>query len=263
MKLLGVEIGAPPTERGQLARLLERNAQLRDVFAHDAVLAQRLAQLQRWQAQRLMRSHADLHGHPRYRLATEFFFRELYAAGNVRQRDSDLIRVQSAMERLLPREGLVALCLAIELETLSQELDADTVRGLPAGPVTVARYADAYRAAGRAADRIRQVELMGQVGAYLDGVVHKPIVRGLVKLARRPAHAAGFGLLQEFLERGLVAFEAMHGAREFLQTLRTRELRASRRLFDGAPDPFEFGPDDISSAGPAHTERSTNRAKPG
>jgi len=61
-----------------------------------------------------------------------------------------------------------------------------------------------------------------------------------VRLARGPAHAAGFGLLQEFLERGLDAFEAMHGAQEFLGTVRTREQRAMERLMAGEADPFDF-----------------------
>lgn len=239
MKLLGIEIGVPPAERGNLGRLLERNAALRDVFSREPALEKQLLRLQQWQSERLLRSHDDLHRSARYRLAVEFFFNELYGT-DARRRDSDLIKVQTAMERLLPREGLVALSLAIRLETLSQELDADVTRALAPGPVTVERYADAYRQAGRRADRERQIALMDEVGAYLDRIVRKPIVRGLVKLARRPAHAAGFGMLQEFLERGLVAFEAMHGAKEFLGTIRARETRAMARLFAGAADPFEF-----------------------
>ena len=240
MKLLGIEIGAAPAERGRLGRLLERNAALRDVFASDAKLAKRLGRLQKWQSKRLLRSHADLHQNPRYRRAVEFFFNELYGGGDARRRDADLIKVQTAMERLLPREGLEALCLAIELETLSQELDSEVARALPDAPITVERYAAAYRAAGRAADRRRQIDLTAKVGAYLDGVVRKPIVGALVRLARTPAHAAGFGLLQEFLEHGLAAFETMGGAGEFLETIRARELRASARLHAGDPDPFEF-----------------------
>jgi hypothetical protein len=144
------------------------------------------------------------------------------------------------MERLLPREALRALMLAIELEIISQELDAEVVRGLPAGPITVAGYAQGYRSAGRRPDRERQIELTGMIGGYLDHVVRKPIIRALVRLARGPAHAAGFGTLQEFLERGLDAFEAMHGAGEFLSTIRDREVRAMERVFAGTPDPFEF-----------------------
>lgn len=253
MKLLGVEIGAPPADRGTLGRLLERNQALRDVFAAEPRLARQLRRLQKWQSKRLLRSHADLHADRRYRLAVEFFFNELYGR-DARRRDSDMIKVQRAMERLLPREGLEALCLAVQLETLSQELDAEVARALPAGAITVERYADAYRAAGRRRDRERQIALTGEIGEYLDGVVRKPMVRALVKLARGPAHAAGFGLLQEFLERGLDAFEAMHGAGHFLATVREREQRAMDRLFAGEPDPFGFA---------ATTRRTSERTRAG
>jgi hypothetical protein len=243
VKIMGVEVGDERRGRGphgELGRLLERNAALRDVFAQSAEQHARLAELQRWQSQRLLRSHADLRANPRYRMAVEFFFNELYASGDPRARDRDLQRVHRVMERLLPTEALRALMLAIELEILSQELDADVVRGLPAGPISVDSYAEGYRRAGRRADRERQIELLGSIGNYLDHVVRKPIIRALVRFARRPAHAAGFGTLQEFLERGLDAFEAMHGAGEFLATIRDRELRAMERVFAGTPDPFEF-----------------------
>jgi hypothetical protein len=61
-------------------------------------------------------------------------------------------------------------------------------------------------------------------------------------------------LLQEFLERGLDAFEAMHGAKEFLGTVRARERRAMERLFAGTADPFDFD---------AGERRTQQRAKPG
>ena len=245
MKILGVETSGSGRrnrgEPGQLGRLLQRNAELRDVFATDAAAAARLAQLKKWQSKRLMRSHADLRANPRYRQAVEFFFNELYKGGDPRGRDRDVMRVQRVMEKLLPREALAALCLAIELEVLSQELDADVVRNLPPGPISADTYAEGYRRARRRPDRERQVELLGIIGGYLDRVVRKPVIRALVRFARGPAHTAGFGTLQEFLERGLDAFEAMHGADEFLATIHDRELRAMERVFDSAPDPFEFG----------------------
>lgn len=243
MKILGVEAGPRRAgeEPGHLGQLLQRNAGLRAVFANEPTLEARLGELQRWQSQRLLRSHADLRANPRYRLAVEFFFNELYGGGDPHGRDRDVMRVHRVMERLLPREALHALCLAIELEILSQELDADVVRRLPPGPISVETYAEGYRGANRRADRERQIELTGVIGAYLDGVVKKPVVRALVRFARGPAHAAGFGALQDFLERGLVAFETMSGADEFLATIRDRELRAMERILARTPDPFEFG----------------------
>lgn len=245
MKFLGIEIGE---ERrggdgpGKLGRLLKRNAALRAAFPDDRAARERLVKLQHWQSKRLLRSHADLRADPRYRIAVEFFFNELYGGGDPQARDRDLQRVDRVMERLLPKEALHALMLAIELEILSQELDADMVRAMPPGRITVEKYAEGYRLAGRRADRERQIELLGAIGKYLDRVVKTPMIRGLVHFARRPAHAAGFGAMQEFLERGLDAFEAMHGADEFLATLREREWRVMERIFDEVADPFEFAP---------------------
>jgi hypothetical protein len=218
-------------EPGTLHKLLTRNAELRDVFRDQPALARRLEQLQDWQSQRLLRTHADLHSDLRYRAAVAFFTDELYGSGDPRARDRDLLKVERMMERLLPPDALTALCLAIELEVLSQELDAELTRALTEGEITEATYARAYRTVGRRADRERQIELMYRIGQYLDGVVRKPIVRALVHLARGPAHAAGFGGLQDFLERGLAAFERMGGAAQFLGTIRDRERQAMEAIF--------------------------------
>jgi hypothetical protein len=249
MKILGVETSGAKREPGTFGWLVQRNAALRDVFAAEPRLQARLLELQRWQSQRLLRSHDDLHRAQRYRLAIEFFFDELYGGSDPRGRDRDLLKVQRVMERLLPAEALNALSLAVELEILSQELDAEVTRALPAGAITVETYAEAYRAAGRRPDRERQILLLGEIGTYLDKVVRKPIVRTLVRLARRPAHAAGFGDMQDFLEHGLEAFEAMHGADEFLETIRSREWRYLERLFASVGNPFEFGNGQRSGTG--------------
>jgi hypothetical protein len=244
VKFLGIDTGQDGDSRaprGELARLLGRNSELRDVFAGDDDASRRLSELQKWQSRRLLRSHADLRANPRYRRAVEFFFEDLYGGCDPRGRDRDLARVQRVMERLLPRQALRALCLAIDLEVMSQELDAEVVRRLPPGRITVETYAEGYRRAGRVADRERQIALLGVIGKYLDGVVHKPFVHRLVRFARRPAHAAGFGALQDLLERGLDAFKAMDGSEEFLAIIRDRETKAMKRILSRTPDPFEFG----------------------
>jgi hypothetical protein len=243
VKILGVETGRPDgtqSGRGELGRLLQRNAELRGVFSGDAVLRRRLTDLQRWQSARLLSSHADLRADPRYRKAVEFFFQELYGGRDPGDRDRDLARVHRVMERLLPRQALRALTRAVGLEVMSQELDAEVARRLPPGPITTATYVMAYRQAGQVDERRRQIELLGIIGAYLDEVAHRPLVHALVRLARGPAHAAGFGALQDLLERGLDAFEAMDGSAPFLAIIRERELEAMERILAGQADPFGF-----------------------
>ena len=62
----------------------------------------------------------------------------------------------------------------------------------------------------------------------------------MLKLMRRPAHMAGLGDLQDFLERGFESFREMKGADEFLATLRGREEKILSRLFSGEPEPFSI-----------------------
>jgi hypothetical protein len=146
------------------------------------------------------------------------------------------------LERALPAGGLHALERAIALEIVSQEFDLELARVLPTGrPITGRSYADAYRAVGRRSDRERQIESLVGLGAYLDTLVRRPGLAVLVRLARRPAQAAGFGALHDFLERGFEAFGRMGGADEFLATISARETLLLERLFGGDPDPFAGG----------------------
>ena len=55
---------------------------------------------------------------------------------------------------------------------------------------------------------------------------------------RQPAHMAGLGALQDFLERGFAAFRGMRGAAEFLATVESRELELVNAIFAGDNEPF-------------------------
>jgi len=224
--------------QSKLAELLVENQRLRARGANPPEFAARLAQLRQWQASRLAKTYSDLHTEPRYRAAVEFFLNDLYGPYDFADRDADLLRVHKVMERLLPARARRALELAIELEVLSQRLDLAVTEALEPGPIDAQRYAAAYRRADQRDARERQIELIGVNGRYLDEIVKRPIIHRLVHLARGPAHAAGFGALQEFLERGFDAFRTMGGAEDFLATVSARETQIMQRLLAGTPDPF-------------------------
>ena len=103
MKILGVDTGArrrPGSGKpGSLGHLLERNTALRGAFVDEPARQARLAELQNWQSQRLLRSHDDLRRNLRYRLAIEFFFSELYGGSDPHARDRDLLKVQREIGR--------------------------------------------------------------------------------------------------------------------------------------------------------------------
>lgn len=210
--------------RAQLSRLVERYRVARRKAERDAGLRLRIRALADYQSRRLAATYADLHSLPRYRAAVDFFLRDLYGPHDLTTRDEQILRAMDKLQRFLPAGALTALAHAFELHVLTIELDADTAAALASSSaVDAATYARAYKAADRAADRERQIFLVGEIGHLLDGLAHRPEVGLAVRLARGPAHAAGYGELQDFLERGYDGFRAMDGAREFLDVIDERE----------------------------------------
>jgi len=215
-----------------------RRESVADPVFHDAVV-----RLKAWQAERLAGTYADLLASERYRPATEFFLSDLYGPGDFRGRDEGLARVIPAMCRMLPAGALHTIGTAVRLDRLSESLDRDVAQALrkarSADRIDAPRYAEAYRAAGRREAREEQIALTLEIGQALDELTSSRSVRMALVLMRKPAHAAGFGELQDFLERGFGAFRHMHGAAGFLATVTGREREVMQRLFAGEARPFD------------------------
>ncbi len=200
----------------------------------------RLAELKLWQSRRLAATYADLASQPRYREATAFFLDDLYGPKDFSARDQEMLRIVPVMARVLPASAVETAALAVELESQSELLDQRLAAVLAPGPLDEAAYAAAYRASSTPKERQHQIELIEAVGLRLDALVRKPFVASTLKIMRTPAHLAGLGDLQDFLERGFRVFRRMDGPEEFLAQLRERETRILSRLFSGAQAPFSL-----------------------
>ena len=199
-----------------------------------SVASGRLRELRAWQAARLASTYGDLlHDDPQCVDAVQFFLTDLYGPEQHTRRDEDLGRAWGILSRTLPRAAFGLLERAVELQTLTAELDRAMAERLAAGPVTSESYAAAYRAVGRPEARRRQIDLVLGIAGDLDRVVRHAWVGLALRAAHIPAHAAGFGALQDFLERGFAAFRKMKDAGRMLDTVRERETRFSAALFAG------------------------------
>lgn len=217
--------------RTRLAALVERYRVARARLEADAALGDRVRALAAFQARRLAETYADLHRDSRHGAAIDFFLTDLYGPQDLSQRDRQVLAALDRLQRFLPAAALEALAGAFELHLLTLELDADTAAALAAAePLGMKEYAGAYRAAGRAADRARQIALIGEIGQLLDGLARHPGIGLALRLSRAPARAAGYGELQDFLERGYEAFRGMQGAEEFLAAIDVRERELMARL---------------------------------
>ncbi len=245
MKLQGEQNTDAATLRHRMAKRL-----LWQQCAHDPERDPRnrlpvLAALRAWQTRRLERSFQHFLDDARMRPAAVFFLTDLYGDRDFSGRDRDVARVMPLMSRILPHSLLGAAVDAVELEVLSHAFDlrmaAALAKILRAGEVIgMDSYAQAYREVGAPRLRRRQVELILGVGWTLDAAVKKHGVAKILRASRTPARLLGLSELQGFLERGFTSFEALGGAKDFLEAIGRSELAASQRLFAGEANPFRL-----------------------
>ena len=225
----------------RLRQALSDSHELAQRFDEPGFPHRELELLQGCQRNRLENSYRKLFSQDRYRAAGDFFLAELYGGLNFRERDQQMERVLPVMVRMLRADMLLALAEAFELQSLSLSLDLDMTLALQASgweELDTSRYGEIYRRCGRPPDRERQIELIGHLGLELNELVHHRLVMFLIRTLRGPARAAGFGLLQSFLEQGLRAFQIMGDGTEFINTIWKNEDKVMRLLFAGDKNPF-------------------------
>lgn len=231
------------TGASRLHDMLARNHDLaRQIGQRDFPL-RAFEQLQLWQQGRLARTFDDLLSQEGYRPAVNFFLTELYGGLDFRGRDQDMSKVMPVMERFLPDKVLFIMSEAFELQAISIAFDmsmAGYMERQGFESLDMDRYCETYRACGDRPGRERQILLIRKLGYDLGRLVNKLFVNALVRLLRGPAHVAGFGKLQEFLESGLGSFRKIEDIRFFNETVYQREWDSMGRMFAGEDKPFGF-----------------------
>ena len=203
----------------------------RALRAAEPGLDARATALKDFQQRRFSHTYADLLGSTRYGPASRFFLDELYGPRDYTLRDAQFAKVVPALVRVFPQEIVETVMHLARLHALSEALDTAMARRLGAATVDPDDYVRAWQEVGRPEDRRAQIELTIDVAARLDRLTGKALLRTSLHLMRGPARAAGLGELQSFLETGFDTFRAMHGAREFLATVKTREETLAEALF--------------------------------
>ncbi|MBT8065293.1 MAG: hypothetical protein HKP03_04585, partial [Xanthomonadales bacterium] len=228
---------------GRLEGMLARNHELAERILQTDFPLSEFEHLQTWQQARIARSFDDMMQQPGYRPAVVFFLEEIYGGLDFRERDQDMSKVMPVMIRFLPDRTLMTMSEAFELQAISLEFDMDMAANMAVSKVDeldMERYCDVYRACSQRDGRERQIQLIRKLGYDLERLVRWPMVNTLVRLLRGPAHAAGFGALQEFLESGLVSFRALEDPVWFVETIFEREWGAMEAMFGGSNEPFGF-----------------------
>ena len=224
-------------------QLLRGNVAGERVEVNGKGLSKELIVLREWQASRLRDTYDDLLHSQEYGRACQFFLTDIYGVRDFSQRDTDAENAYNSMRKYLPDRLLTTLGKAIELNALTQQLDAQLLAvlvdqlGMEDG-LTAVSYAEAYRICDNYDARAYQIDLLMELGDGLDKLIRIPMIGMILRAARRPANRAGWGELQDFLERGFAAFKQMGQAKPFLKIVEERERAILDNIFAARSNPF-------------------------
>lgn len=190
--------------------------------------------LRKWQCARLLFSYDDLYQKKQYRSAMDFFTDELYGPNDFTKRDEGIKKVLPLMEKVLSKETLATFELALQLNTLSYQLDFELVKEL--GDITdisSEQYAQAYQNCNNLEQRQLQLALIELLASSLAGIARRTSIMLVLKLSRKPAKLAGLEELQAILEKGASAFRKIKKIDDFIQPILQGETVIMQNLFSG------------------------------
>lgn len=209
---------------------------------HDEDFRQEFVAIQKWQAERLTRTHADFLADARYEAVTRFFLSDLYGGLDLNELAREIERALPVATRLLPDSVMRTSAVALELNALTGELDeavaAMLFETLGHNAITEANILEAYRACNQFEARHRQLDLLAELGGGLDRYVRSRVIYATFRIAHRPAQMAGLSSLYDFLGRGFEVMRPMGSAQDFINLFISRERTILDNIQAGKADPY-------------------------
>ena len=206
----------------RLRRYTDESNAIHEQYLADPQLLREYEYFVAWQTAYMMPYYSEFEANRETATAVEFVFSDLVGAG-ISARDADLARVIPVMIRLLPDKALAALASATKLNARTLEVNLEICRNLfsqygTSTGISERDYCEVFRQSTIA------------LGHSLERLVRSPLLGMTLRTMHAPAHAAGFGAMQDFLEQGYTTFHAIENVDFFLNRLAVRMTKVFTRI---------------------------------
>lgn len=214
---------------------IRRSNELHSEYLEDVHLRNNYERFANWQLDYLLPFFSELYAVDGYAEAIDFTMSDLAGIG-ISDRDRDLERATPAITTLLPLGALETIAAAAEMNARVLEINIAICRCLivdNALPVQITEYdyCVACREASSLQKCVELVHLITGLGHTLGSLVEIPVIGMTLRAMRAPAHAAGFGALQEFLEKGYRTFKQIPDIDHFLGEIEGRMTAVFERIY--------------------------------
>ena len=208
----------------------------------DALFLARLGRVQAFQRQRLMDTHQALLEDPALRPGVTFLLDDVYGGRDLLPVAREIRRALPKAMKLLPDKVMATSASALEAAILTQELDEQITDSLGSEldqPLTEPTYLKGFRQDHHLDARQRQLQLVAELGHRLDRYIRSRMIQTTFRMVRKPAHAAGFANLYDFMDRSFRVMKPVPSVGLLLEQLATREDAIMEKVFACHPSPFE------------------------
>ena len=187
-----------------------------------------------WQVAYLLPFFSEFERRPDTAAAVEFIVSDLMGSG-VSERDADVARIIPIMVRLLPENALQALASAMELNARTLAINLTNCRDLSERAdigkgISERDFCAAFRRTTTLDECLDLIDLTMVLGHTLERLVRSRMLRMTLQAMHYPAHSAGFGAMQDFLEKGYTTFHAIDDVDYFLGQFAERITAVFTRL---------------------------------
>ncbi len=219
----------------ELREFTDRSNALHEEYLGEAELLDQYGHFVAWQLDYMLPFYENLRESPDYATAVDFVISDLSGIG-ISQRDHDIARIVPIMCKMLPDKALRTVAAAMKLNAGILAINLSICRELykdkPAdADISEAAYLAACREASSLDECLEFVHLTHDVGHSLDHVIRIPMIGLTLKTMRMPARFAGFGALQQFLEKGYKTFNALEDVDQFLDDITLRMTEVFTMIF--------------------------------
>ena len=214
---------------------IRRSNELHAEYLGNPRLLENYDRFANWQLEYLLPYFSDLYDRQGYAEAIDFTMSDLAGVG-ISNRDRDLERAASVITKMLPLKALATISAAADMNARILKVNISICRmllveGELPERITEYNYCVACRDASSLQECVELVHLVTGLGRTLQSLVGVPMIGFTLRAMRMPAHAAGFGALQEFLENGYHKFRQIPDIEHFLQEIEVRMTDIFEKIY--------------------------------
>lgn len=215
-------------------------------YHNDAVLEQRLHEVQTWMKERIAHTHQEFFSRPENQLMAQYFLKRLYGGPDfdaLAQQIERLLKFAHKVEKFVPENGIKTGTKSVSLAVLATQLDEQVAQQLLADypadtPLTDEIMRDTLVKLDQGEARYEQLRLLDELGVTLDKYMRSTMMYATFKMCKGLAHKYHFDGMYEFIQEGFAAMKPMKSAATFIQTFTEKEREIIDRVHAGHPNPF-------------------------